>query len=73
MLSIFCNSRIRLKKIEKDPQEITKIKPFINKYGQKGINIQSEKNYWKKFEKNNVTIVLNIFHNKKEKIYPVYV
>ena len=34
----------------------------------------SEKNDWKKIEKNNVTIVLNIFAcEKKKKNYPAYV
>ena len=27
----------------------------------------------KKIEKNNVTVALNVFYAKKEKIYPVYV
>ena len=29
--------------------------------------------FGKKFESNNVTIALNIFYLKKEKIYPAYV
>ena len=33
----------------------------------------SEKDDWKKFEKNNVTIALNVLYAKKEKIYPAYV
>ena len=37
------------------------------------INVPSENNDWKKFVKNNVTIALNIFYAKKEKIYPAYV
>ena len=37
-----------------------------------GIN-PSEKNDWKKFERNNVTLALNVFYAEKEKIYPVYV
>ena len=41
-------------------QRITKIKPFLNKYKREGINFPSEKNDLKKFEKNNVTIVLNL-------------
>ena len=41
-------------------QRITKIKPFLNKYKREGINFPSEKNDWKKYEKNNVTIVLNL-------------
>ena len=39
----------------------------------KGINFPSEKNYWKKFEKNNLTIALNVLYAKKDKIYPAYV
>ena len=45
--------------IKKDPQRITKIKPFMNKYNWEGINFPSEKDDWKKCEKNNVSIVLN--------------
>ena len=33
----------------------------------------SEKNDWRKFEKNNVTIALNALYVKEEKIYPAYV
>ena len=36
--------------IKKDPQRITKIKPFMNKYNWEGINFASEKDDWKKFE-----------------------
>ena len=59
--------------IKKDLQRITKIKPFINKYNWEGINFPSEKDDWKKFEKNNVTIALNVLYTKKEKLYPSYV
>ena len=45
--------------IKKDPQRITKIKPFMNKYNWEGINFPSEKDDWKKCEKNNGSIVLN--------------
>ena len=37
------------------------------------MDFPSEKDDWKKFEKNNVTIVLNVLYVKKEKIYPAYV
>ena len=43
------------------------MKPFINKYKWEGINLPSEKGDWKYFEKNNVTIVLNVLFAKKEK------
>ena len=33
----------------------------------------SEKDDQKKFEKNNVTVALNILYAKKQKIYPAYV
>ena len=59
--------------IKKDSRIITKIKPFINRYNWEGINFPSEKDDWKIFEKNNVTIVLNFLHAKKEKLYPAYV
>ena len=59
--------------IKKDLQEITKIKTFVNKYNWKGTNFPSEKKDWEKFEKNNVTITLNVLYAKKEKIYPAYV
>ena len=60
-------------KIRKDPQRIEKSKPFIDKYNWEGINFSSEKYDWKKFEKNNVTIALNVLYDKKEKIHPAYV
>ena len=53
----------------KNPERITKVKPFINKYNWEGINFPSEKDDWKNFEKNNVTIALNVLYAKKEKIY----
>ena len=59
--------------IKGDPQKITKMKPFINKYSLAGINNLSEKNGWRKFEKSNATIPLNILYAEKEKIYSTYV
>ena len=57
--------------IGKHAERITKIKPFINKYKWEGINFPSEKDDWKKFEKNNLTVILNVLYVKKEKICPV--
>ena len=73
MLSMCCNSRVKLRRLKEDPQGITKIKPFINKYNWEGINFASQKDDWRKFEKNNVTISLNVLYAKQEKIYPAYV
>ena len=58
---------------QNDPQRVTKIKPFISKYNWEGITFSSEKDDWKKFEKNNVTIALNVLYDEKEKIYPAYI
>ena len=52
--------------IKKDPQRITNIKPFINKCNWEGINFTSEKDDWKTFENNNVTIALNVLYAKKD-------
>ena len=51
--------------IKKDKQKITKIKPFINKCNWQGINFPSEKDDWKKCQKNIVTIALNVLYAKK--------
>ena len=56
---------LNYEKIKKDLQRITKIKPFVNKYNWERINFPSEKDDWKKFEKNNTTTALNVA--KKEK------
>ena len=53
--------------IKKDPQRITKVETFIGKYNWKIINVPSEKNDRKKFEKNIVRIPLNVLYAKKEK------
>ena len=72
MLSICCNSSLNHEKIGKHTERITKIKPFINRYKWENINFLSEKDDWKKIEKNNATIALNVLHTKKEKIYLPY-
>ena len=48
--------------------KITKIKLFINRYNWKEINFPLEKNDWKKFEKNNRTIALNVWCAKEKNI-----
>ena len=59
--------------IGKHAERIIKIKLFINKYQWERINFPSEKDDWKTFEKNNVTIKFNVLYAKKEKKYPPYV
>ena len=58
--------------IEKHNERITKIKPVLSKYKWEGISYLKKDN-WKKGERNNVTIALNVLYNKKEKINPGYV
>ena len=53
--------------IKKEPQRITKIKPFINKHNWEIINYASEKDDWKKIMKNNEHIALNVLYSKKKK------
>ena len=44
----------------------------MNKYKWDGINFLSEKGDWKKFQKNNVTIALNVLYATTEEIYPTF-
>ena len=52
---------------KKDPQRITKIKPFINQCNLEGITFPSENHNWKKIERINTTIALNVLYPKNEK------
>ena len=49
-------------KIKKDPQRVSKIKPFIDQYNWNDIDFSSTSNDWKKFELNNESIALNILY-----------
>ena len=54
--------------IETDPERISKLKPYINKYNWKGIKFPAGPEEWIKFERNNKAIALNILfirHNAK--------
>ena len=46
--------------IERHPQRILKLKPYINKYNWEEIGFPAGPKDWKKFERNNKTIALNI-------------
>ena len=67
LFSICYNSRVKSSRNKKDPERITKTKPFRNKYKWEGIKFPSEKDDWKKFAKNNVTIALHVLYTKKKK------
>ena len=52
---------LNLDKIKKDPQRVSKIKPFIEKYNWEDIDFPSSSKDWKKFECNN-EVALNILY-----------
>ena len=54
------NDSLDYQKFKKDPQKISKLKPYINQYNWKGIKFPSDKEDWKKFEQNYQEISLNI-------------
>ena len=49
-------------KINRDPQRISKIKPFIEQYNWNGIEFPATSKDWKKFERNNESIALNVLY-----------
>ena len=61
-------------KINKDPQRVSKIKPFIDQYNWNDIDFPSTSKDWKKFELNNESIALNILYvsHKTGKIHLAY-
>ena len=62
------NDSLDYQKIKKDPQKISKLKPYINQYNWKAIKFLSDKENWKEFEENNKEVALNVLfvpHNKK--------
>ena len=64
---------LNLNRINKDPQRVSKIKPFIEKYYWEDIDFPYTSKDWKKFESNN-EIALNILyvpHNTR-KIHIAY-
>ena len=61
-------------KVLKKTHRISKLKPHINQYNWKEIKFPSDKEDWKKFERNNKEIALDVLfvpRNKKE-IEPSY-
>ena len=56
-----------------NPERVSNIKPFINKYNWKGINYPSKIDDWKMFEKNNPTIALNILYTKEKETCTTYI
>ena len=61
---------LNYEEIESHPKRFSNIKLFINKYNWKGINYPSNIDDWKTFEKNYLTIALNILFIKEKEIHP---
>ena len=61
-------------KFDRDPQRISKIKPFIEQYNWNGIEFPATGKDWKKFERNNESIALNVLYapHKTKKISLAY-
>ena len=53
---------LNYEQVEKDPQRISEIKPFIDQYNWKEIDFPSHNKDWRKFEPNNKSIALNILY-----------
>ena len=68
------NDALNYQIIETHPERISKLKPYINKYNWERIEFPAGPKEWKKFERNNKIIALNILfiqHNT-EKIRVAY-
>ena len=59
--------------IESHPERVSYITLLINKYNWEGINYPSKVDDWKRFEKNNPAIALNILYTKEKEILPAYI
>ena len=63
------NDALNYQNIERSPQRISKIQPYISKYNWKRIKFPAGPKDWEKLEKNNETIALNMLYvplNTKE-------
>ena len=59
---------LNYEEIKWNPERVSNVKPFINKYNWKGINHLSKINDWKMFEKNISTIALDILYIKEKEV-----
>ena len=60
---------LNYEEIKRNPEIVSNVKPFINKYNWKGMNYPSKTDDWKTFEKNNPTITFYILYIKKNKYF----
>ena len=59
--------------IKQNPERISSIKQFVNKYNEKGINYPSKIDDWKRFEKNNLKSTFNFLYTKEKEIFQTYI
>ena len=64
---------LNYEEVKWNPERVSNIKTFINKYNWKLINDSSKIDDWKTFEKNNSWIALNILYTKEKEIYIKYI
>ena len=64
---------LNYEEVKWNPERVSNIKTFINKYNWKLINYSSKIDDWKTFEKNNSWIALNILYTKEKEIYIKYI
>ena len=63
---------LNYEEIKYRPERVSNIKPFINKYNWEGIYYPSKIDNWRKFDKNNPTIALNILNIKEKEMLPAH-
>ena len=61
--------------VKYNPERITKLRPFVNKYNWEDIKFPAGKDDWNKFERNNKDIALNILSARldEQRINPIYI
>ena len=59
-----CSTPVALdhQSIGRNPQRISRIRPFISQYNWEGIEFPATQKDWKKFEQNNKTIAFNMLY-----------
>ena len=64
---------LNYRKIKYNPETVSHIEPFINRYNWDRIKYPPKKVDGKKLKSNNPTITLNIQFQKEMEIYPAYI
>ena len=67
------NDALNYQTIEKDPQRISKLKPYVNKYNWEGVDFPAGSKEWQIFEKNNKTIALNVYIHMYTYMYTYHI